>query len=56
MKTKKIVLLSIISILIIVSLGLYLNRDKFAYVGTVKIIEVDCLKKAEILDEVYDSD
>lgn len=56
MKRKKIALISIISILTIVSLCLYINKDKFVYVGKVELTEVDCSKKAEILDEVYESD
>jgi hypothetical protein len=39
-----------------VSTFLFLNRDKFAYVGSVDYIEVDCNKKSEILSEVYISD
>jgi hypothetical protein len=39
-----------------VSILLYLNRDKFAYVGSVDYVEVDCNKKSEILSEVYKSD
>ena len=33
-----------------------MNRDKFVYVGSVDIIEVDCSKKREILSEVLESD
>lgn len=35
---------------------LYLNRDKFTYVGPIEIVEVDCFKKGKILDSVYLSD
>ncbi|WP_299002335.1 DUF6624 domain-containing protein [uncultured Tenacibaculum sp.] len=35
---------------------LYMNKDKFVYVGSVDIIEVDCSKKHQILSEVYESD
>jgi exopolysaccharide biosynthesis protein len=56
MKNKKI-FLSIFSVFIlIISIFLYMNRDKFAYVGSVDIIEVDCSKKHQILSEVYESD
>lgn len=55
--TKKKIFLSIITILIlIITLFLYVKRDKFAYVGSVDIIEVDCGKKHQILSEVYESD
>ncbi|WP_196889824.1 DUF6624 domain-containing protein [Aureivirga sp. CE67] len=33
-----------------------MNKDKFVYVGSVDIIEVDCSKKHQILSEVYESD
>ncbi|PIE50819.1 MAG: hypothetical protein CSA38_01280 [Flavobacteriales bacterium] len=33
-----------------------MNRDKFVYVGSVDLIEVDCSKKRQILSEVYESD
>jgi hypothetical protein len=33
-----------------------MNRDKFVYVGSVDIIEVDCSKKRQILSEVLESD
>ena len=55
--TKKKIFLSIITILILtITLFLYVKRDKFAYVGSVDIIEVDCDKKHQILSEVYESD
>jgi hypothetical protein len=38
---------------LVISIFLFLNRDKFAYVGSVDYIEVDCSKKSEILREVY---
>ncbi|MBO3117489.1 hypothetical protein J4050_12065 [Winogradskyella sp. DF17] len=46
----------LIALLLIVSIFLFLNRDKFAYVGSVDYVEVDCNKKSEILSEVYRSD
>ena len=56
MKKKKL-FLSIFAILIlIISIFLFLNRDKFAYVGSVDYVEVDCNKKSKILSEVYTSD
>ena len=56
MKKKKI-LLSILTVFIIMtSIFLYIKRDKFVYVGSVDIIEVDCSKKLQILSEVYESD
>lgn len=33
-----------------------MNKDKFVYVGSVDIIEVDCSKKQQILSDVYESD
>jgi hypothetical protein len=39
-----------------VSIFLYINRNRFAYVGFVDYVEVDCNKKREILTEVYISD
>ena len=33
-----------------------MNRDKFAYVGSIDYIEVDCDNKRQILNEVYESD
>ncbi|UCA57739.1 hypothetical protein KB553_11760 [Chryseobacterium rhizoplanae] len=33
-----------------------MNKDKFVYVGSVDIIEVDCSKKNQILSEVLESD
>ncbi len=56
MKKKKIFLSILIGFILIISIFLYMNRDKFAYVGSVDIIEVDCSKKREILSEVYESD
>jgi len=49
--------LSIFTIFIlIISIFLYIKRDTFVYVGSVDIIEVDCSKKHQILNEVYESD
>lgn len=56
MKKIKVFLIILISLFLIVSTFLYINRDKFAYVGPVDYIEVDCSKKMEILSEVYESD
>lgn len=56
MKKTKVFLIIFIVLLLIVSTFLFLNRDKFAYVGSVDYIEVDCNKKSEILSEVYISD
>ena len=39
-----------------ISIFLYMNKDKFVYVGSVDIIEVDCSKKLQILSEVLESD
>ncbi len=56
MKKKK-VFLSILTIFILsISLLIYANKDKFAYVGSFNIIDVDCSKKQQILSDVYDSD
>jgi len=58
MKCKKLkIFLIILTFLVsVISIFLYLNRDKFTYVGSVDFIEVDCSKKAQILSEVYESD
>jgi len=56
MKKTKIFLTIFVSLLLIVSIFLFINRDKFAYVGFVDYVEVDCNKKSEILNEVYISD
>ena len=56
MRKKKIFLSILTGIILIISIFLYVNRDKFAYVGSVDIIEVDCSKKREILSEVLESD
>ncbi len=56
MKKKKLFLSIFTVFVLIISIFLYMNRDKFAYVGSVDIIEVDCSKKREILSEVYESD
>jgi len=56
MKKTKMFLIIFISLLLIVSIFLFINRDKFAYVGSVDYVEVDCNKKSEILSEVYKSD
>jgi hypothetical protein len=56
MKKTKVLLTIFVSLLLIVSIFLFINRDKFAYVGFVDYVEVDCNKKSEILSEVYISD
>lgn len=56
MKKRNIFLLVFGSILLFTSLFLFANRDKFHYVGPVEIVEVDCNKKGEILDAIYESD
>jgi hypothetical protein len=56
MKKLKLPLIIFAILVLIISIFLFLNRDKFAYVGSVDIIEVDCNKKEQILSEVYDSD
>lgn len=56
MKKTKIFLTIFIAIVLGVSIFLFLNRDKFAYVGFVDYVEVDCNKKSEILSDVYKSD
>ena len=54
---KKKIFLSIFTVFIlIISIFLYMNKDKFVYVGSVDIIEVDCSNKHQILSEVYESD
>jgi len=56
MKRKKIFLMSMGLLILAVVLFLFLNRDKFIYVGQIELVEVDCNKKGEILDSVYQSD
>ncbi|OBW41977.1 hypothetical protein AB670_01628 [Chryseobacterium sp. MOF25P] len=56
MKMKKIVFSIVTALVLIISIFLYMNRDKFVYVGSVDIIEVDCSKKRQILSEVLESD
>ena len=56
MKKTKVFLTIFIALLLIASIFLFLNRDKFVYVGSVDYVEVDCNKKSEILSEVYASD
>ena len=56
MKKKKIFFSILTALVLIISIFLYMNRDKFVYVGSVGIIEVDCSKKRQILSEVYESD
>lgn len=56
MKKTKVFLIIFISLLLTVSIFLFINRDKFVYVGSVDYVEVDCNKRSEILNEVYISD
>ncbi len=56
MKKKKIFLSIFTGFILIISIFLYVHKDKFVYVGSVDIIEVDCSKKHQILSEVYASD
>ncbi|SIT02622.1 DUF6624 domain-containing protein [Belliella pelovolcani] len=56
MKKAKVFLIIFVSLFLMVSLFLYINRDKFAYVGSVDYVEVDCNMMSEILSEVYISD
>jgi hypothetical protein len=56
MKRKKIILIALALLILAVIFFLYINRDKFTYVGQIELVEVDCNKKGEILDSVYQSD
>lgn len=56
MKKGKIVLIIISALFLAIAIFLYLNKDKFAYVGSIELVEVDCARKSEILREVYESD
>ena len=56
MKIKKILFSILVALVLMISIFLYMNRDKFVYVGSVDIIEVDCSKKVQILSEVLESD
>ena len=56
MKIKKILFSILTALVLIISIFIYMNRDKFVYVGSVDIIEVDCSKKRQILSEVLESD
>ena len=54
---KKKIILSILTVIVsTLSIFIYMNRDKFAYVGSIDYIEVDCDNKRQILNEVYESD
>ena len=56
MKIKKIVISILTTLILMIFIFLYMNKDKFVYVGSVDIIEVDCSKKVQILSEVLESD
>lgn len=56
MKKGKFILKVLLLLIVLASLLLFINRDKFAYVGSVDYIEVDCDRKQELLSEVYISD
>ena len=56
MKIKKIIISILTALVLMISIFLYMNKDKFVYVGSVDIIEVDCSKKRQILSEVLESD
>jgi hypothetical protein len=56
MNWKKITLISLAVLLLALATVLVINRDKFVYVGSVDIVEVDCLKQGEILEKVFISD
>ncbi len=56
MKKSKIFFSILTALVLMVSVFLYMHKDKFVYVGSVDIIEVDCSKKHQILSEVYESD
>lgn len=56
MKIKKILFSILTALVLMISIFLYINKDKFVYVGSVDIIEVDCSKKNQILSEVLESD
>ena len=56
MKIKKILFSILTAFVLIITIFIYMNRDKFVYVGSVDIIEVDCSKKRQILSEVLESD
>ena len=53
---KKVFFSILTALVLIISIFLYIKRDKFVYVGSVDIIEVDCSKKHQILSEVHESD
>lgn len=56
MSLRRIILIVLASLLVIAGLLLYLNRDKIVYVGSIKLVEIDCANAPEILDSVYVSD
>ncbi len=56
MKIKKILVSILGALVLLISIFLYINRDKFEYVGSLDIIEVDCNKKRQILTKVLESD
>ncbi|MEL6972117.1 MAG: hypothetical protein AAFZ63_03665 [Bacteroidota bacterium] len=56
MSFKKILLSLSIFILLAFAVVVILNRDKIVYTGKVEFIDVDCSKKASILERVYLND
>ena len=56
MKKIKIFFSILTGLVLVISIFLYKNKDKFVYVGSVDVIEVDCSNKLQILSEVYKSD
>ena len=56
MKKKKIIFSILTALVLMISIFLYMNKDKFVYVGSVDVIEVDCSNKHQVLSEVYESD
>ncbi len=56
MKKTKLFLIVFVSLLLMVAVFLFINWDKFVYVGSVDYVEVDCNRRNEILSEVFESD
>jgi hypothetical protein len=53
---KKIALITVLLMFSVLAVFLFVNRDKFTYVGSVDIVEVDCATQAQTLEEVFERD
>ncbi|MTB52426.1 DUF6624 domain-containing protein [Lewinella sp. W8] len=53
---KKIFLITLLLVFSALAVFLFVNRDKFTYVGSIDIVEVDCATQAQTLEEVFERD